>query len=372
MSDLFSFSGSDSTDIDLPEIFSISIAESDFINTDVQNIYSRIITDVLERTDGLAEKYKALLWDNCLGNEKQDGLVTMISKAMVQKSELYMVFDKAIPLVREAKAEEKTKIKEDYKIKGSSEKGIYITFANYKRTDMVKLYSGLEYSTVASLGKQMNLSKAIQIKISELRSSTSLKDKKTAKSQAKIMAIALKEGRDIVLDAKDFVETSPPDLTATKSAMEFISGKQSFYLGLPASWITGELQKGLGDSGKGDQKAVERGLRGYFFSIVKPVVEALFGGTVSYKSEDFEMIDTALNILKTFEVTSNELLSQENKNLLVNKAFGLPADAKGDPPDESTIDPNDPNNANPNGLQQQKGQQPGQPASRGTGAKPNA
>jgi hypothetical protein len=372
MSEFFSFLGSQSTDTDLPEIYSIAIAETDFINTDVQNIYSRIITDVLERTDGLSEKYKAILWDNCLGSEKQDGLVTMISKAMVQKSELYMVFDKAIPLVREAKAEEKTQIREDYKKAGESKKGIYITFANYKRTDMIKLYSGLEYSTVASLGKQMNLSKAIQIKISELRSSTSLKDKQTAKSQAKTMATALKEGRDIVLDAKDFVETSTPDLTATQAAMDFIASKQSFYLGLPASWITGDLKGGIGDTGKSDQKAVERGLRGYFFSIVKPVVEALFGSTVTYKSEDFQMIDTALNLLKTFEVTSDELLSQENKNLLVNKAFGLPADAKGDPPDENVIDPNDPNNANPNGLQPKKGQQPGQPAGRGTGAKPDA
>ncbi len=142
-----------------------------------------------------------------------------------------------------------------------------------------------------------------------------------------------------MLDAKDLIETAKPDLSSTNSAMEFIAQKQSFYLGMPCSYITGEASKGLGDSGKGDAKAVERGLKNYFFSVVKPVIEAVFSVKATFKSDDFDQMDTALNVLKTFEITDEQYLSQENKQLIVNKMFGLDDDEEGDGEPEVALVP---------------------------------
>lgn len=339
LASFFGWTALENSSNEIPDIFPFSIVERDFVSTDIVNIFAKILTDVLERTQGLPEKHLPLLWDNCLASESQDGLVSMLSKAMAEKKELFLVFDPAVNLIRKAKPTEETLIKADYLAKGQSVVGVYVTFKNYSRTDMLKIYSVLEYCTIASLSKSMRLSKAIQLKFNELRSSVGLTDSEVAKGQGRSIATSLANGNDVMLDAKDIIETAKPDLTATQSAMEFINEKRSFYLGLPASYITGRAPKGMGDSGEGDAKAIERGLKNYFFSIIKPTVEAIFGVKLTFKSEDFRQISSSLEALKTFELTSDELISKENKNLIVNKLFGLPEDAKGDAPEKGLTPP---------------------------------
>lgn len=325
--------GAKNTEVELPSLFPLSIAENSFIEMDIETIYSRILTDVLERTQNIPEERKPLLWDNCLASEKSDGLVTLLVKAMYHKSELFVVFDPATNVIREANQTEKAKIRDDYKASGKSETGVYLTFKNYRRTDMLKVYAVLEYCAIGGLNKSMNLSTALQFKMNDLRASVATVDAGITQAQAVAVAEALKKGRGALLDGKDTIELAKPDLTATTSAMEFISEKKSFYLGLPASYITGDLTSGgIGDTGTGDAKAVERGLRGYYFSIIKPTVEALFGIKTEFETEDYAQISTTLEVIRTFELTSDELVSQKNKQIIVNRLLGLPDNEKGDAP----------------------------------------
>lgn len=314
---------------ELPEIYPLPISVASFVKIDVQNIYTRILMDVLERTEGIPEDEQKLLWDNCSAGESQDGIVTMLAKAMYDKADLFLVEDNGI--VRTATAQEKEQIKKDYQQRAESNTGVYVTFKNYQRTDMIKFYSTLEHCSIGGLYKASKLSNAIQLKFNDLRASTGLNDSSDVKNQALAMALALGSGKDIMADAKDIIETATPDLTATNSSIELIALKQSFYLGLPASWITGLQKGGLSDSGKADSKAVERGLKPYYFSIIKPVVDVLFGINTTFKTDDTEMISTANETLKTFELTGDELISHDNKLKIINKLFGLPEDAEGDP-----------------------------------------
>lgn len=330
----FSFLGTDAASTELPDIFPIPINDKDFVSIDVQNIYSRILTDVMERTQGIPEQAQNLLWDNCLASEKQDGLVTLLAKAMLAKSELFLVYRPDLKLIRKAEPMEQEQIKADYKAKGESSLGVYITFKNYQRTDLIKFYSALEYCAVNGLWKQGNLSKAIQIKINDLRGSVSLGDSAEAKKQAKEIATSLGLGKDIMIDAKDLIEALVIDMTATDAMIAFVAKKQSFYLGMPATYLTGEMPKGLGDSGKGDQRSTERGLKAYYFSIGKPVIEGIFKAKTTFKSEDGDTLDSALNALEIFDRTSDEHLSKDNKTLIINKAFGLDENEKGDPVQE--------------------------------------
>lgn len=320
------------TEIDLPEVFPFEVMKNDFIKNDIETVYSRILTDVLERTQNIPEDKKMLLWDNCLGSEKSDGLVSLMARAMFEKSELYIVYDSATNVVRKANSQETTQIRKDYEAQAKSALGVYITFKNFKKSDMMKVYSALEYCAIGGLHKSMNLAMALQFKMHELRGSVAVADSSVVGAQAKSVAEALKKGKAVLIDAKDIIETAKPDMTATNSAMDFISQKKSFYLGLPATYITGESSKGLGDSGQGDAKAVERGLKFYYFSIIKPVIEAIFSIKTEFESEDYAGISTSLETLKTFELTSNEFLSSENKRVIVNRLFGLPEDTKGDAP----------------------------------------
>ena len=312
---------------ELPDIYSFACVESEFIETDILNIYARILTDCLERTHGLPDDAMPLFWDNCLASESKDGLVSLLSKAMYKKQELFLIYDKSVKVIRKASASEEAIIKSDYEKAGSSKVGFYITFKNYNKTDMLKIYSALEYYTLSGLHKQSNLSRAIQLKISELRSTVGVTDASLAIKQAQDIATGLKNGKDVLLDSKDSIETSKPDLTSTQASVDFINQKRSFYLGLPASWITGLAPKGLGDSGEGEAKSVERGLKAYYFAIIKPVVESIFVTKVTFKTENIYSLQTGLEALKTFElVESEDLLNAEQKKEIIAKLFGLSAE----------------------------------------------
>lgn len=338
---------------ELPEIFPVPISERDFVSIDIQAIYSRILTDVFERTDGIKEEQIPLLWDNCLGSETQDGLVSLLAKSMRDKSELFIVYFEDLKVIRKADSTEQAKIKEGYKSKAEPVRldtggvGIYVTFKSLTKTDMLKFYSALEYCGLGGVWKQGNIAKALQMKFKGMRGNVSLADSGDVKEQASALAKGLGQGRDIAIDAEDIIDTAKPDLTASNAMLQLVANKRSLYLGLPASYILGEQSTGLSDSGKADTKAVERGLRAYYFSIVKPVSEGIFGIKTSFKSNDFEMLDSALEVLKTFDITSNDHLSMENKTEIVNKVFGLPKGEKGDEPQEINYDLNIPGNQDP-------------------------
>ena len=106
---------------ELPEIFPFPYLERDFISVDVQNIYSRILTDVLERTQGVPKEMQNLLWDNCVANESSDGLVTLLAKAMTSKSELFLVYESALKVIRKARHQKSQSSKLTIKNKGNQQ-----------------------------------------------------------------------------------------------------------------------------------------------------------------------------------------------------------------------------------------------------------
>ncbi len=344
VSNWFGFATGSTTNSELPEIFPIGIAQNDFVKTDVINIFSKILIDTLERVHGLNDDLQSLLWDNCVKSNSPDGLITLLAKAMADKMDLFLVYEKAVKVLRTATSTETEQIKADYLEGGESAIGVFISFKNFTRSDMVKLYSVLEYCTVNALNKAMNLSKTIQIKMNDMRATVSLSDSADVKAQGVNVATALSKGRDILVDAKDIIESATPDLTAVKESIMFINQKRSFYLGMPESYINGEQTGGLGTTGENDTKAIERGLKNYFESIVKPVLDAIFGIKVTYKSQDFRQIAGSMEVVKTFSLVDEELISLENKTLIVNRLLDLPEDAKGDGPDPVVptvvVDPN--------------------------------
>ena len=158
LSTFFNFKGSIGDDlIELPNIFPLEFNKLDFVQVDTTSIYSKILIDVTERTHGLNDDQISLLWDNCLMNSSSDGLITTLAKAMADKKELFLVYEKSVGVIRPATPAEISQIKKDYEKSAQSKIGVYISFLNYKKSDMVKLYSGLEYDTIASLHKSMNL-----------------------------------------------------------------------------------------------------------------------------------------------------------------------------------------------------------------------
>ncbi len=196
---------------------------------------------------------------------------------------------------------------------------------------MLRIYSGMEYAILNSLHKTLNLSSAIQFKMSEMRSSVGVNDKATVIADAKLIAKGLSCGSDIVIDKEDEIMTATPQIDPVKQAISFLDAKRSFYLGLPISYITGEQTAGIGSTGEADTKAVERGLKQYYVSIIKPVLSSVFGIDTTFKSEDFRLVASALEALKTFELVGTDILSQEDKTLIVKKLFDIEVDENANP-----------------------------------------
>ncbi len=343
---------------EIPSIFNLSIAPELFIRSDIINTYVKILTDVAERTHGIPEGSEPLLWDSCEQSESTHGLISLLAHAMFFQTDLFLVLAKTVKVLRKATSEEEAKIRADYKAHGKSSVGVYISFKLYRRTEMLQIYSSFEYCVLASLNKTLNISKSVQFKINDLRASVSFNDSAIARAQAQSIAKAMKNGNDVLLDAKDMVTTAAPDTGPTEKAISFLDAKRAFILGLPLSYIVGEQTGGLNATGEADMRAVERGLRQYFVSIIRPVLNAIFNVSVEFKSQDFRQITSALEVLKTFDLTSNDNLSSESKQNIVARVFDLDPDeekkqieadakeaaknAKANPPPAPVVDPNAP------------------------------
>ena len=312
-----------SSNRELPDIFPISIAKDLFVKSDIFSTYEKILIDVLERTHGLPEKYQPLLWDNCLQSEASHGLVSLLADAMTTQTDLFIVYVPSVNLVRKATTEEQKIIEADYKKSGTSKAGVFVSFKKYRRTEMLTIYSAFEWCVLGSLNKTLNLSKAIQIKTHELRASVSNADSSIAETQAKALAVALGQGKDILIDKLDEITTATPDTSSSEKAIAFLDSKRAFILGLPLAYISGEQTGGIGSTGEADARAVERGLKQYFVSIIQPVLFALFGAQTEFRSEDFRQITTALEVLKVFELVGDENLSRETKLGIITRVFDV-------------------------------------------------
>ncbi len=310
---------------EIESIFPLGVPSADFIKSDILQTYTKILTDTMERTHGLNEKFDPLLWDNCVQSESSSaaGLITMLAKAMTDKTDLFIVYVPSVQIVRKATNEEEEVIRADYKKTGESSKGVFVSFKKYQRTDMLQIYSSFEYCVLASLNKTLNVSKAVQLKISDLRGGVALSDATVARDQAKSIATALRNGNDVLMDVKDQIETAKPDTEATEKAITFLDAKRAFILGMPLSYISGEQTGGIGTTGEADMRAVERGLKQYYVSIIRPVLDAIFGASTEFKSEDFRTMTTALEALKAFDLVSEDNMSREAKQEIVARLFNL-------------------------------------------------
>lgn len=322
---LFSFlwGTSSASDSEIPEIYPLTLTQTDFVKSDIVSTYLKILTDTIERTYGIPKKSEPLLWDNCVQSEATEGLISLLAKAMACKKDLFLVSKPNLGVIRRATHEEEEQIRNDYEKSGKSSVGVFISFKGYRRTEMLEIYSAFEYCVLSSLNKSLNLAKAVQIKAKDLRGSVSLTDSSIAVTQAKAVACALSRGNDVLIDAGDMIETAAPDTEPAEKAIAFLYAKKAFILGLPLSYMSGEQTPGIGSTGESDSRAVERGLKQYFVSIIQPAIKALLGVETQFKSHDFRQMGTALEALKTFTLVGEEVMSKEAMQEIIARMFEL-------------------------------------------------
>jgi len=314
---------------DLPEIFNLNVDFDAFIKNDIVSLYNKILTDCITRTQGIKDTWEHALWDNCLASEGRKGLVTLLSEAMACQDDLFLVYKEDV--LRLATDDEKKQIEADYKARAFSNIGVFVSFKNYRRTEILEIYSGMEFAVLGSLNKSLNLSKALQYKMSKMRDSVGLVDSSVVIDQAKTMALSLGCGRDIMMDGEDDIVTATVDMEPTEKSIRFLDSKRAFLLDLPLSYINGEQTPGIGSTGEADAKAVDRGLFQPWTSIIKPTIKSLWAADVKFKSQDFRLITVGLEAVRTLDLVSNNLITIEAKRAVASQLLNVPNDMEGEP-----------------------------------------
>lgn len=308
----------------LPAIFNLALKENEFVKSDILNTYSMILTDTFERTQGLTDEQTQALPDSYVKSGSPSGLISLLSNAMATLGEIYIVYKAGV--VRLADDKEKEQIKKDYDKKAESKVGIFVSFKCYPRTERLRIFSALEYCVLCSLNKTMHISKAMQVKIDNVRASVSLQDSSIAIDQARDISKALGDGMDVLMDAKDVIVTATPDTSSSEKAIAFLENKKAFILSLPLSYVNGQQTAGIGSTGEADMRAIERGLRQYFASIVQPVCRQLFGAEVVFKSLDFRDLNSAIEASKAMTLIDDSVLPPEYKVQIMSRVWDFNLD----------------------------------------------
>jgi hypothetical protein len=311
---------SEATELKLETPFTICISRKEFCKIKVETLYKKILHRCYSRSEGAEDQDKiASLFDSTERSGAQRGLISLLAMAMTCKHQIGIIYDSGV--VRLADYKEKEKIIKDYQKNAKSEKGILVDFTNYCLTDLVEAYMSMIYDILTSMNTQVGLAKSLQIKISGLRGTVSAVGKDEPIQQAKDINEALKAGRSVLLDKNDQVETLKLDSTSVEGSMNLVYGQLAADIGMPLSFVTGELATGMSATGEADTNQQEEGLQDFFNSIFKPSCDKLYGWNLRFVSDDWRYFSQMIGSLIIVE--NSGLLSDDQKKAFADRLMPI-------------------------------------------------
>ena len=302
--------------------FKMNLCVEDFVKIKTENLYKKILQRCYSRSEGAkdAEKIQSL-FDSSEKSGSPRGLISLLAKAMTEKTEIAIIYEAGV--VRLADSKEKEQIKKEYEDKAKSSTGILVSFKDYCLTNLVKEYLAMIYYILSSMNTQVGLAKALQIKVAMLRSTVSVNGKDEPISQAKAINEALTKGQSVLMDEKDKVEVLKLDSASVEAAFRFVCSLLASDLGVSLSFITGEMTSGMSATGEADSNADEYGFQDYFNSIFKPACDKLYGWSLVFVTDDWRYTGTMLD--KLIIVENSSILSDDQKRIYAERAIPISA-----------------------------------------------
>lgn len=302
---------------DLIAPFCVEMDIKDFVDFKVITLYAKILRRCYAKSSGLSDEQAANLWDSVDLGDAQHGIINKVSFAMAKKKELILFKDGGI--VREAEQAEADQIKKDYEERGRSDKGVYLNFKKYAMTDVLRLYMAFIFEIIRGAWVNVNLTKALQLKIADARKTIAASDAADPMQVASNVVSALKDGKSVFLDAGDEVKTTELQTQAIKDALSLVYGLLAGELGVSTAFICGELTSGMAVTGEADVNANEDGIKDFFNSVFKPIMDKLFGVSLKFKSDNWRRIKEFAQIIPFVETA--EYISEEKKRELLERLF---------------------------------------------------
>ena len=306
---------------DLTAPFKLVMTEGNFVTTETKELFKNLLIECYNKSTGLKEKEASAMWDNFdrLNDKTTAGFIGLIAEAMTEKTIVYIVYDKTTGVIRKATSQEQAEIRKDYKEKAKSSVGIMANFTKYDTADIIKLYYTLLYNVVDGLNVSINVMKAIKYLADKLREKISKASSEDIIKQAKEIVQNLTEGKPVLLDANDKLESTTIDVKPVESAVDFICGRIAGEMRVSLSYVNGKMTSGISSTGEADEQANERGIEIIFNSIFKPCADSLFNTNIKFVSDNYHRLKAYSSILPTIE--SSDIIEEQQKEEFVKEMF---------------------------------------------------
>ena len=171
------------------------------------------------------------------------------------------------------------------------------------------------YWIIRATNTNVKISNSVLVKIAKLRELVAKEDAEDVIKQAKEINDAIKKGNSIIADKDDTMERLEINSQATKDALDVAFSLVSGLIKMPLSFVNGELTTGLTQTGDSDNLAIERGLKNYYYTILKPCTEKLFETKTRFSSDNTAKLKTLIGILPQLELST--LLTDEEKRAII-------------------------------------------------------
>lgn len=306
---------------DLNAPFQLIMNEANFIQTETKELYKNLLIECYNKSAGLSAKQSSAMWDNFdrLNDKTTAGFIGLIAEAMTEKAIVYIVYDETSGVIRKATSQEQAEIRKDYKEKAKSSVGVMANFTKYDKTDVIKLYYALLYNVVDGLNVSINVMKAIKYLADKLREKISKASSEDIINQAKAIVNNLRDGKPVLLDANDKLESTTLDIKPVESAVDFITGRIAGEMRVSLSYVNGKMTSGISSTGEADEQANERGIEILFNSVFKPCADSLFNTDIKFISDNYYRLKAYSNILPSIE--SSDLINDQQKADFVKEMF---------------------------------------------------
>ena len=300
--------------------FDLSLKEKDFVDYMVSDLYQSILTMCFDKIifpeseKDFKDKIIPSFYDNLSVEGINKGIIKNLAYAIVLNQPVFLVNASAGDdiIVRQGTEEELQKYKKE---QGNIKKQIQMDFTKYNQSKALRLFYSMIYWIIRATNTNVKISNSVLVKIAKLRELVAKEDAEEVIKQAKEINDAIKKGNSIIADKDDTMERLEINSQATKDALDVVFSLISGLIKMPLSFVNGELTTGLTQTGDSDNLAIERGLKNYYYTILKPCTEKLFETKTRFTSDNTAKLKTLIGILPQLELST--LLTDEEKRAII-------------------------------------------------------
>lgn len=299
--------------------FDLFLKETEFVDYMVSDLYQSILTMCFDKIifpdeKDFKDKITPSFYDNLSVEGINKGIIKNLAYGIVQNQKVFLVKASAGDniIIRQGTQEELQKYEKE---QGNIKNQIQMDFTKYNQSKALKLFYSMIYWIIRATNTNVKISNSVLVKIAKLRELVAKEDADDVIKQAKEINDAIKRGNSIIADKDDTMERLEINSQATKDALDVAFSLVSGLIKMPLSFVNGELTTGLTQTGDSDNLAIERGLKNYYYTILKPCTEKLFDTKTRFTSDNTAKLKTLIGILPQLELST--LLTDDEKRAII-------------------------------------------------------